>query len=138
MNQKTGIITGVLILAVLAIGVFVYQDRGALQDEPSSAEQVFRAEPSERSFVVTMTDEGFSPTEFTIQRGTTVAWVNSSTKFRWPASNIHPTHELYPAFDPLEPVAPGEVWEFTFNEVGSWQFHDHLIPRFIGLITVTE
>lgn len=128
----------VVVVVLVAAGGFMYWSNAEPKEDVSLPSQVFQTEPSESSFIVTMTDDGFSPTEFTISKGTTVAWVNNSTKFRWPASNIHPTHEIYPAFDPLEPVAPGEVWEFTFEDAGSWQFHDHLIPRFIGLVTVTE
>lgn len=138
MNQKIIIGAGIGAVILLAVGAYLYRSPVSPQENAPVSGQTFQTEPSERSFVVSMTDEGFSPAEFTISKGMTVAWVNNSTKFRWPASNIHPTHEEYPAFDPLEPIAPGEVWEFAFDEAGSWRFHDHLIPRFIGLVTVTE
>ncbi len=59
---------------------------------------------------------------------------------------MHPTHTKYPEtggcigskFDACKGYAPGTNWEFTFNEVGVWGFHDHLYPQFTGKITVTE
>ncbi len=88
--------------------------------------------------VVTMTPDGFSPPTITIQQGSTITFKNNDTQNRWPASNIHPTHEIYPEFDPKTLVAPGKSWEFTFDKAGTWKYHDHLIPTDSGTIIVTD
>lgn len=85
---------------------------------------------------IVRTSEGYEPSDLTIARGDTVQFLNRSNDFHWPASDLHPTHGIYPAFDPRRPVAVGEVWSFRFAEVGEWKFHDHLHANETGTITV--
>ena len=54
----------------------------------------------------------------------------------WPASNIHPTHMIYPEFDAKRPVASGKDWSFTFTKKGTWRYHDHLNPEATGTVVV--
>lgn len=89
------------------------------------------------SAIIVRTDQGFVPDEVTIKQGQTVLWKNESKNFDWPASNIHPTHGIYPEFDPKRPIAPGEEWSFKFDRIGSWQFHDHLQANILGKVNVT-
>ena len=49
--------------------------------------------------VVTYTDTGFAPLSVTIKKGTTVTFVNESSRGMWVASAVHPTHQLLPGFD---------------------------------------
>ena len=81
---------------------------------------------------------GFSPKELKIKKGTTVNFTSDANREFWPASDIHPTHLIYPEFDPQQPIASGSAWSFTFNKVGHWRFHDHLSPTTIGSMTVTQ
>lgn len=83
-------------------------------------------------------NDGYVPASLTIKKGDTVRFINESDDFHWPASDLHPTHGIYPAFDPRRPVAVGEVWEFRFTEVGEWDFHDHLHAYELGTIVVVE
>lgn len=90
--------------------------------------------------VIEITSSGFTPSELTISRGETVTWVNKDTEEHWPASAQHPTHTVYPGsniekcgtaeqesiFDACHGLSPGESWSFTFNEVGTWNYHEHL------------
>ena len=85
-----------------------------------------------------ITEKGFEPAKLEIDQGETVEFENLGTEYHWPASNIHPTHEIYPEFDPRRPLAPNESWEFAFDEPGEWRFHDHAFPEFIGVITVRK
>ncbi|MBI2051505.1 cupredoxin domain-containing protein [Candidatus Roizmanbacteria bacterium] len=91
-----------------------------------------------QSAVVTITDRGFSPKSLTVKRGAKVSFKNAAEDARWPASNIHPTHRIYPEFDPKKPVNPGETWSFVFQKAGIWRYHDHLFPSQAGTITVVE
>lgn len=88
------------------------------------------------SAVIRMTPDGFSPAELKIRKGERVVFINEDTVNRWPASNLHPTHGIYPEFDPQDPVAPGESWSFTFTKSGVWFFHDHLRPLLRGKVDV--
>ncbi|HEY4694792.1 MAG TPA: hypothetical protein VIH52_02400 [Candidatus Nanoarchaeia archaeon] len=87
---------------------------------------------------VHISKSGFSPQEVTPKKGQTVRWVNDDQTLHWPASNPHPTHELYLGFDPGEPISPGGEWSFKFNNLGEWRYHDHLQPDKFGLVKVTH
>lgn len=85
-----------------------------------------------------MTKEGFEPKEMTVTQGDEVIFINNDDVDRWPASNYHPTHTLYPEFDPKRHIKPGESWKFTFDKVGTWHMHDHLFPHMTATIVVLE
>lgn len=85
---------------------------------------------------IIMNDDSYSPNEVTLKVGEAITFTNKSSANRWPASNIHPTHELYPEFDPKRELKPGESWTFTFQNKGKWRMHDHLAPYIKGTISV--
>ncbi|HEX9415970.1 MAG TPA: hypothetical protein VF895_04620 [Gaiellaceae bacterium] len=90
------------------------------------------------SATVHMTSSGFSPRVLQIKEGQTVAFVNDSGQGYWPASDPHPIHTDYPGFDALNTVEPGGSWSFTFDRVGRWGYHNHLLPETKGTIVVTS
>lgn len=94
--------------------------------------------PQGRTFTISMTAEGFSPQSLTIKMGDRVVFRNDDTKSRWPASAIHPTHQVCPGFDALRPMASAESYSHTFTQAKECPFHDHLTPSLRGKITVTE
>lgn len=119
--------------------------------------------PLGNTVVVEASANGFSPDTVTIKKGDTVKWVNKGSDKVWPASAMHPTHTVYPganyseegsfmgsqackaegdskdgAFDSCKGILPGGSYSFTFSQVGSWKYHDHLNPSFRGTVIVTE
>lgn len=88
--------------------------------------------------VVQMDEKGFRPQDITINQGETVIFKNIGKESHWPASNIHPTHEIYSEFDPKKPIVSGTSWSFRFEKEGEFRFHDHLNPRFTGNIITKE
>lgn len=98
--------------------------------------------------VIHMIEEGFEPETASIEKGETVIYENVDTEPHWPASNIHPTHRLYPGsdiekcttveekqiFDACRGIEPGESWSFVFEKPGEWRYHDHLNPKLGGRI----
>lgn len=105
---------------------------------------------TESKVVIKVIDGGFEPNIVEIKKGDEVEWINSSSKPVWPASDIHPTHKLYPnssiekcgtdeeknIFDACRGIEPNEKWSFTFNEAGEWSYHDHLNPSLTGKVIV--
>lgn len=122
---------GVVVLIFIAAAVLMGTPKD-VPTPPSASTEVVGDQ------IITLTPEGFSPAEITIKRGETVTFRTTTGKRFWPASNLHPSHAIYSDFDPKEPVAPDASWNFTFDRVGEWRFHDHLAPYFTGTITVTE
>jgi plastocyanin len=126
------------------------EDVEALEEEPQDLDENTTAEETMEEVsdtaLITYTDQGFSPKTVTINEGDTVVWMNNSSRNMWVASAIHPTHNEYPeeseedcagsTFDACIGVAVGQSWSFTFNETGSWNYHDHLSSSRTGTIDV--
>ena len=99
---------------------------------------------------IEITSAGFNPPELTINAGETVVFVNKDTGRHWPASDVHPTHTVYPGsntnkcgtpeerniFDACRGLAQGGTYSFTFTQKGSWRYHNHLNPSLGGVIIV--
>ena len=83
-------------------------------------------------------NEGYVPANITVKAGTMVMFVNESDQDMWAASNGHPAHTDLPTFDQFEFSPKGSQYVYTFDQVGSWKYHDHIAPIYGGVITVTE
>ncbi len=88
--------------------------------------------------IIEMTPDGFKPQEVSVDPNQSVIFLNKDQSSRWPASNTHPTHELYSEFDPKKIIAPGESWVFKPTKKGVWKFHDHLYPHYRGVLSVVS
>ena len=109
--------------------------------------EIVKANPSSDN-TIRITAAGFEPKTATIKAGTTVTFVNEDSSKHWPASAMHPTHTLYPGsdinkcgseeaiFDACKGLEQSESFSFTFNEKGSWKYHDHLGVSSTGTIVV--
>jgi len=93
---------------------------------------------SKQTYKIILTTDGFSPSEIAINKGDTIKFTTSIGEPFWPASNLHPTHTIYPEFDPKEPVEADKNWLFVFNKEGEWKYHDHLSPIFKGKVIVLD
>lgn len=132
--MKTQFIIGSIVVLLLGtLGAWVYfnnmQEKTTAPDDQENIE-------GEPAVVITRTKDGYEPKEVTVQVGDIVEWVNESGEFHWPASDLHPTHGVYPEFDPLRPIADGESWKFKFDQAGVWKYHDHIRANKVGTITV--
>lgn len=89
------------------------------------------------SRIIYRTDKGFEPSFLIVFPGTSVTFVNKTSRDFWPASDLHPSHTAYSGFDPRRAIGEGGSWQFRFAKTGSWAFHDHLDPEVQGSITVS-
>lgn len=126
------------------------QDNAATQSEnvstvPPAAEQSLP--PDEAPSQVTTVKygvNGFEPGEITVAKGATVTFVNNTEIPLWAVTDPHPDHTDYPAFDAAanrqqgDMPRPGEDFEFTFEQAGTFGYHNHAAPEHTGTITVTE
>lgn len=143
---------GLLLVIIVVGGVYIFSS--FLENPINTASVIDNPEESqlagETENVVEITSSGYSPKELTIQRGETITWVNMDPEEHWPASAMHPTHTVYPGsdikkcgtqeggniFDACRGIPQGESYSFTFNEVGSWGYHDHIVNGMFGKIIV--
>ena len=137
----------IVILGILLIWISIESNREDKAPKIKQVEEIdiqASIENTEKNLVETnpkkilmiMNDSEFSPSSIEINAGDSIIFSNKGKNQRWPASNTHPTHEIYSEFDPKTPIAPGSSWEFQFNKSGTWRYHDHLSPGIRGVITV--
>lgn len=153
MTRNTYLIIGLVLLLIIAGFVYVKTRGGEVLaptgEEVTTSEEAASqtpppASPSPTSpsdeepltKTVTYTDTGFSPASLTVKTGDTVIFKNNSDSDFWPASAVHPTHEIYPEFDAKRAISAGGSYSFTFTRTGSWKYHNHLNPAAKGTITV--
>jgi plastocyanin len=92
--------------------------------------------PHSQTKTILLKENGFEPQTITINKGDSIEFKSEQNRQFWPASDLHPTHGIYPEFDPQEPINASDIWKFRFDKKGSWRFHDHLQPFFRGTINV--
>lgn len=143
----------ILLLVVVIGGVVLFNavsknpiKTAGVVNNPEENAPALKVDISTGLNVIEITSSGFAPSTLTISKGDAVTFTNRDTEEHWPASAIHPTHQIYPEsggcigskFDACHGLAPGESWSFIFNEVGSWGYHDHLDVNLKGKIVVSE
>ncbi len=109
-------------MAVVGLGIYLSNqnsgedgDRAIIPDRDAASE-----------VEVIYSDSGYSPDLVRVKVGTTVIFKNESSRLMWTASDVHPTHEVLPAFDPARGARSGESYSFRFDTPGAWKYHNHL------------
>jgi len=159
-------LTIVIVVAVVIVGGYLawgYLYPAGMSYAPQPAEQGAYAplpapkpeastmpSATPQTFNIDCKDGAFVPNQVSIKKGDTVTWTNVNCNPTWPASGVHPTHNVYPQhtgacakiggsdFDACHGLKVGESWSFKFDYVGDWQFHDHLNPKDTGAVNVSQ
>jgi plastocyanin len=126
------------IISVVLVGFLIVATVILFYQEWSASSPSVPSLPLGQTWEVIRTNDGYEPAELTIKAGDQIIWKNQSDNYHWPASDLHPTHGVYPEFDPLQPVGPEEDWVFQFTQTGDWRFHDHLRANKTGVVHVIE
>jgi len=138
--QKFTIISVVLVLVVGI--VFLKQQLSTPKSNVKPTQDTISGEKTQNVQTVTVTygDNGFSPSEITIAKDSTVKFINKSKLPLWVASDPHPEHTDYPEFDSVHGLMeyPDERddYTFTFDKVGNWKFHNHSVSGYDATETV--
>ncbi|MBX4189844.1 cupredoxin domain-containing protein [Candidatus Parcubacteria bacterium] len=155
-------LTAVVVVILVVIGLFVWY-RGGLNlqvsvDTSPTVSPTLSASPSAsvspsssaspaaspKQYLITYNDSGYSPATINVPLGATVTWKNNSTHGMWTAADPHPIHNSYPEgggcinsdFDACKQIQPGQSWSFTFNQKGSWGYHNHAKSADKGVVVV--
>lgn len=99
--------------------------------------------------VVEYTGDGFDPARLRVEAGTAVRWEDRSNGSMWVASDDHPTHAGYDNTSRTEHCSNGssssfdscqvrETYNFTFDESGEYDYHNHDQPAHNGTVVVEE
>ena len=154
--MKKIIIPIIVILVILGV-YFLLKDTATKTSNALSTNTPLQTTLSEETVlteqsVVTYTDSGYSPNMLNIKVGTTIKFVNNSSRSMWTASDMHPSHRDYDntslsehcsnpnntSFDSCTGIQPSDSWSFKFNKPGTWQYHNHSHPSDYGTVITTE
>jgi len=123
----------ILIVAILGIGLlFFLISKTPKKTGPGS--ELIQSELIQRS-EVTVGQNGFSPQTLEIKKGKTVVWINQGGEDATVNSDPHPTHNLN-RFLNLGQFPSGSSVEATFNEAGTFSYHNHFHPDQRGTVVV--
>jgi hypothetical protein len=128
MSGKYSIVAVILLLAAAAVAVGFLKTT----DPGKAAAADLRGQDEVH---IVLTDKGWEPSKVLISEGTTVVFSSQRPYPYWPASNEHPSHSIYPEFDPKEPVMASSTWSFRPKQ-GVWGFHDHIRSYYSGVLYV--
>lgn len=80
----------------------------------------------------------YTPQTVTIEQGDTIRWTNvSATEYTQISSDPHPVHTDYPPLN-IGLLAPNDSVTLVMNDIGTYGYHDHLLPSTTGTIIVEE
>lgn len=85
--------------------------------------------------MIGLTESGFTPRTLTIQAGSMVVFTNNTGRIATVDSDVHPTHRLYPILNKGN-FGPGEKHEVTFEETGTFTYHNHLNSSQTGTVII--
>ncbi len=142
--KRTFIFLLLSIFLISACTSIIQKQPAAVSITVEETEESIGEEKKTTENLVEITSSGFNPSTLTINAGETVVFINKEAKAHWPASAVHPTHEVYPEpggcigskFDACRGLKQKEEFSFTFNQKGTWRYHDHLNPGLTGSIVV--
>jgi plastocyanin len=112
----------------------LYTASGALAMSPTIEEDLLLTDPSSPTHV-DIREAGFTPNARTVSAGTAITWINLHEDAAMVASNDHPTHTLLEGLESAT-LELGQMYRFTFDEAGSWGYHNHWNPEETGTINV--
>ncbi len=76
---------------------------------------------------ITITSGGVSPKLLVVRQGQRVLFINNDSVAHEMASDLHPTHERWPAMNQVGYLEPGQSRETgNLNTEGVISYHDHL------------
>jgi amicyanin len=133
-------VIGLIVIALMAGVVYVIAGRDDNQKNtnppPPTTNQTTNNEatnnpPASQTPEVSISNFAFSPTDITVKKGTKVTWTNNDSVAHTVTadSGKGPDSEL---------LQNGQTYSFTFNEVGTFNYHCTPHPQMHGTVTVTE
>ncbi|HEY4694508.1 MAG TPA: cupredoxin domain-containing protein [Candidatus Nanoarchaeia archaeon] len=141
------LIIGIVIVALIAVGVFVFVNSSS--DESGSESQTSSQGAKDTSgnssskapseVTITYTSSGFSPSSVRLKKGGKLTWVNESSNQVEIGVNPHPVHTGDRSITSEEftlNLDSGETKTITVNKAGDFGYHNHLDSLMSGNILV--
>jgi plastocyanin len=111
---------------------------------PTAADTVTAQQADTFQLLVSYVNSGFEPKSAMVQAGDTVRFANNSTGKLWVAAVAPGSGKRYPGtsacgtseLDSCGALEPGQFWEFTFTQQGTWEFVNNFDKSKPASITV--
>lgn len=133
-----GVIVAIIVIGGAVAAYYVYKGNPYASPSPSpstSMSPMNSTSPSASPVAassVTIQDFAFSPSAITVKKGTTVTWTNKD-------SAAHTVTETDSQAGPKSgTLETGKSYSFTFNTVGTFNYHCSIHSSMTGTVTVTE
>ena len=134
--MKIGLV--VVIAIVVIAGIFFFaRPKNPCQTATTIITSPATSQAPATENTIQYTKNGFNPQSITVKVGTTVTFSDIDGGELWVASSPHPVHTDYCDFDQRTFIKNGQQYTFTFTKVGSWGYHNHLVPSNLGTVVVT-
>lgn len=126
------------VVALVLIGVAVF---GYFYFNPAELTKSVNKEKVEETSSleakVSIDENGFVPQVIKIKKNTKITWVNESNTTHQVASDPHPVHDANQELGEGKTLEPGEEFNVSFEQIGSFSYHDHYNPeKFTGVVIV--
>ncbi len=136
MNKKSKeIIVGIILLILLGAGIFLTIKKVTPTEGKVDTSSQQQAIDNQNLKIVKLTKTGFVPSEIRVHKGESVRWLNESGQDGTVNSADHPTHRLY-TFLNLGVFSSGSNIQAKFDNLGSFNYHNHLEPSQTGRVIV--
>ncbi len=110
-------------------------DSVSTSNVPNAQNQITPTPFDNNQSTVELSANGFSPEILNIKTGTEVIWKNNSGNDATINSDPHPIHTNYQPLN-LGRFSDGETRSLTFDQPGTYGYHNHLDPAKTGKIVV--
>jgi hypothetical protein len=122
ISKKYVLVGSIILIAFFAIG-FIYLT--------SAKRNSTTSEGMPNSYLITYTNDGFSPLSAKIGIPGRITFINESSKSFWPT--LQNQSSTLPCvknnqIEPCEPIRPGDFWSGSLQAAGDWYFYDKLNP----------
>ena len=130
----------ILVVVVIAVGGVTWlmlskKDTKSNTTNTATTDQPTKEPPPVNAAVatdkVTIKDFSFSPATITVKKGTTVTWTNQDSTSHTVTSTTGTTLNS-------NTLKPGDTYQVTFNEVGTFDYHCKIHSSMTGSVLVTE
>lgn len=141
--NKTAWIAGILLIIIALGGAYFIttQEHHPVPAPDSNVTGNASVGANGASTVITYTDNGFSPSVQTVAPGTTVTWVNQSSRTMWIETAAHRGDgcaQPGSTLDECKGVAKDGTYSYTFTILGTFDYLNHAQISDGGTIIVTS
>ncbi|MDQ3065387.1 MAG: cupredoxin domain-containing protein [bacterium] len=120
--KKATLLIGATLLVLGAASVYV------IRNNKNDSESLVTSSEATDIAEVGISEEGFSPATITVKKGQSVKWTNQGSAVHQVASDPHPVHDALPGLFAPTPLESEDTYTYTFEETGTFTYHDHLSP----------